>query len=153
GPDEHRLGDPPGALAGDVPGHLPAAGRVANMDCVTQVQSGHQRREIVGVGVHVVAVPRLAGPAVAAAVIGHAPEPAGSQEKHLVLPGVRGQWPTVAEDDRLAGAPVFEVDSGAVLRGDRVHGLSPRLGGGWAIRWVGWSPWAAPARRAQPIRT
>ena len=42
------------------------------MNRVAQVERLDERRQIVGVGVHVVAVPRLARPAVAAPVVGDA---------------------------------------------------------------------------------
>ena len=58
-----------------------------------------KRREIVSVGVQVVAVPGPAGPALAAAVMSNAAVAAGGQKEHLVLNGVRTQWPSVAEDD------------------------------------------------------
>ena len=38
GPDEHQLRDSPLAVAGDVPGDLAAAGRVADVDGVAQVE-------------------------------------------------------------------------------------------------------------------
>src|SRR3546814_5524431 len=56
--DQHRLGDALGAVAADVAGHLAAAGRMADEDRVFEVQMLDQRRQVVGVGIHLVAVPR-----------------------------------------------------------------------------------------------
>ena len=47
-------------MAGDVARDLAAAGRVTDMDRPLEIEHCRQLREIVGVGVHVVAVPRLA---------------------------------------------------------------------------------------------
>jgi hypothetical protein len=45
------------------------------MDRARQIQRLDERGQVIGVGVHVVAVPRLAGSAVAAPVMGDAAEP------------------------------------------------------------------------------
>ena len=119
--DQHGLRHALRAVAADVARHLAAAGRVADVDGVLQIERFDQRREIVGVGVHVVAVPGLARAAVAAAVVGDAAVAVRRQEEHLVLPGVGAQRPAVAEDDGLPGAPVLVVDLRAVFRGDRAH--------------------------------
>jgi hypothetical protein len=44
------------------------------------------------------------------------------QEKHLVLEGVGADWPAVAEDDGLPGAPVLEPDRSLVFRDNGPHG-------------------------------
>ena len=97
-------------MAADVAGDFAAAGGVADVDRVLQVERFDERREVVGVGVHVVAVPGLARAAVAAAVMGDAAVAAGGQEEHLVLQGVRAERPAVAEDDGLSAAPVLVVE-------------------------------------------
>ena len=60
------------AVAADVAGDLAAAGGVADVDGVLQVELFDELGEIVGIGVQVVAVPGLAGAAVTAAVVGDA---------------------------------------------------------------------------------
>src|SRR5262249_47934993 len=65
--------------------------------------------------------PGLTRTAMAAAVMGDAPVAMRDQEKHLVFEGVRAQRPPMAEDDGLPRAPVFVVNLGAVLGGDRAH--------------------------------
>src|SRR5262249_30875868 len=94
---------------------------MADVDRVLQVEHLDELREVVGVRVHVVAGPRLARTAVAAAVVGDAAVPARGQVEHLVFPGIRAERPAVAEDDGWAAAPVLVVDRRAVLRGDRAH--------------------------------
>ena len=74
------------------------------MDGIPEFEGLDQLGKVVGVGVHVVAGPRLAGAPVAAAVMGDAAIAAGSQKYHLVLPGVCAEWPAVAEHHGLATA-------------------------------------------------
>ena len=105
GADQHRLGDALRAVAADIAGDFAAAGGVADMDRVLQIERSTERGEIVGVGVHVVAVPGLARAAVAAAVMRDAAVAARGQKEHLVFEGVRAQRPAVAEDDRLSRCP------------------------------------------------
>ena len=119
GADQHCLRHALGAVAADIAGDLAAAGRVADVDGVLEVELLDQFREIVGVGVHVVAVPRLARAAMAAAIMGDAAIAARREEEHLVLEGVGAERPAMAEDDRLSRAPVLVVNLRPVLGGDR----------------------------------
>nr|GEU28259.1 hypothetical protein [Tanacetum cinerariifolium] len=113
--DQRGLLDAAGAVAGDVARHFAAAGGVAHQRGVADVERVEQRGQVVGVRIHVVAGPWLAGLAMTAAVMGdHAVAFAG-QEDHLVFPGVALQRPAVAEHHGGAGAPVLEVDAGAVF--------------------------------------
>ena len=66
-------------------------GGVADMDCVGQVELRDGRREVVGVRVSVIAVPRLVRAPVSAAVMGDAAVAAGDETHHLVFPGVGAQ--------------------------------------------------------------
>ena len=118
--DQHRPGHALRAVAAQVAGDLAAAGGVADMDRALEIERVRQRREIVGVGVHLVAAPGLARPPWPG-VVGDAAVAARAQKQHLVFPGVRAQRPAVAEDHRRAAPPVLVVDLGAVLRGDGAH--------------------------------
>src|SRR5205823_11283838 len=100
-----------------------AARGVADMDRMAQIQRFDERGDIVGVRVHVVAVPRLARATVAAAVGGDAAVSAGAQKQHLVFPGVGAQRPAMAEDHGLSATPVLVIDLRAVLGRDRAHGV------------------------------
>jgi hypothetical protein len=91
------------------------------MDHVLQVERFHQRREVVGVGVHVVAIPGLARSAMAAAVMGDAAVSVGGQKHHLVFPCVCAQRPAMAEDYGLSAAPVLVIDLSVVFGCDRGH--------------------------------
>lgn len=44
-----------------------------------------------------------------------------SEVKHLTVPVVSAQWPTVRKNDRLSVAPVFVKDLRAVLGCDGAH--------------------------------
>jgi len=48
-----------------------------------------------------------------------------AKEHHLRLPIVRAQRPTVREDDRLSGSPVFVINLNAVFCLDCAHCFSP----------------------------
>jgi hypothetical protein len=105
GADQHGLGDALGAVAADVARHLAAAGGVADVDRVLQVELADELGEVVGVGVEVVAVPGLARAAVAAAIVRDAAVAARGEEEHLVLEGVGAERPAVTEDDGLVPCP------------------------------------------------
>ena len=79
-------------------------------------------RQIVGVMIHVIAVPRLTGAAVPATVMRDTTEPVVREESHLVFKRIGGERPAVAEDDGLAAAPVLVVNLRTVLCGDRPTG-------------------------------
>ncbi len=169
GADQHGLPHPAGAVATDVAGHFAAAGGEADQGDVLQVQRFDHCRQVVGVVVHVVAVPRLARAAMAAAVVGDHAIALGGQEQHLRFPAVRAQRPAMAEgDDRtVLRAPVLVVQLHAVAGGDvaAAHGGALEGGGlarvgrparrtpAWAVRassatatervraFMAWNPW------------
>src|SRR5450759_3038884 len=94
---------------------------MADQGCFSQVQPFKQFRQVVSVGIHVVASPRLAGPAMSATIMSNASIAVGGQEDHLRLPGVRVERPAMTEDDGLARAPVLVVDLCAVTGCNRAH--------------------------------
>src|SRR3989440_9424943 len=121
---QHGLGQARGAVAADVAGHLTAAGGMADQHRLVQIERVEERRQIVSVGVHVVTVPGLAGSPMAATVMGDRAIAMGGHEDQLVVPIVGIERPAVAEDDGLPRAPVLVIDMGAVLCGDRAHGMN-----------------------------
>ena len=94
---------------------------MADVERVLQVERFDERREVVGIGVHVIALPRLARTAVPTPVMGDAAIAVRREKEHLVLEGVGGERPAMTEDDRLSRTPVLVVDLRTVLGGDRVH--------------------------------
>ena len=118
GADEHqpwRRG--PAAVPRDVARRLAAAGRMADVDGVAQVEVLDDRGGIGGVVVHVVAVADLARAAVAAPVVGDDAIALAEEEEHLGVPVVGAQRPAVVEHDRLGvlRAPVLVEDLGRRL--------------------------------------
>src|SRR6266567_490087 len=102
--------------------HLAAAGGMTNMDGVLQIKMRGQSRKVVGIVIHVMAVARLSGPAVASSVMGDDAIAVLEEEQHLRVPVIGRQRPTMAEDDGLTGAPVLVVDIDAVFGLDGRHG-------------------------------
>ena len=91
------------------------------MNCVFQIKFVSEGGEIVGIGVHVVAIPRLRGTAVAAPVVGDDSIALLAEEQHLSVPVVGGERPSVTEHYGLALAPVLVVNVGAIFQGESGH--------------------------------
>src|SRR6266446_6175996 len=108
-------------MTADVARNFTAAGRVADMDCVLQVELFGKSREIVGVSVHLIAFPRLIGTAMPTAVVRDHSIAALAKEQHLSIPIVRSKGPTVTEYDGLSRAPVFVVNLRSVFCGNGWH--------------------------------
>src|SRR6266513_5201739 len=110
-----------------------AASGVANHHDVFQIQLLEQLRQVIGVRVHVVAIPRLAGTSVAAPVVCDAAKAVRVEEKHLRFPGIGTQRPAVAERDNLSGLrpPVLVVNLRSIFCRDRAHVCLP-----WLRSWL-----------------
>ena len=102
-----------------------AAGGMANMDGVLQVEMRGQCCEVVGIVVHIMAIAGLARSAVAAAVMGYDAIAATEEEQHLIVPVVGRQRPTVTEHDGLTFAPVLVINLRAVFGCDHGHDCYP----------------------------
>jgi hypothetical protein len=105
--------------------HLASAGRRTDVDGVRQVEMRGYRRKIVGVMIHIVTVGDLAGPTVAAAIVGDNAVALIEEEYHLCIPIVGRDWAAVAEHDGLAFAPIFVENLDAVFRFDKAHDEFP----------------------------
>jgi len=99
----------------------PPAGGMADQRRVADVEGFQDRGEVVGVAVHVVAGPGLAGPAVPAAVVRDRPVAVLGQEDHLAVPRVGAERPAVRERDDRALAPVLVKQFRAVVGPDSTH--------------------------------
>jgi hypothetical protein len=84
--DERRLRYTGAAVPGEVPRYLAAACGVPYKHRITYIELFKDSCEIVSVMVHVVAVPGLSRPAVAAAIMRDRPEPIRCHEIELVVP-------------------------------------------------------------------
>ena len=94
---------------------------MADMHGALEIEMGDNRREIVGVVVHVMAVGHLGRAAMAAPVVGDDAEAVVEEEHHLGVPVVRRERPAVAEHDGLTLAPILVEDLDAVLGLDEGH--------------------------------
>src|SRR5262249_53195905 len=123
GADGYQFGQAALAVAGDVSRCLAAAGRMADVDGVAQVEVLDDRGDVGGVVVHVVAVADLARTAVSAPVVGDDAVALPNEEEHLGVPVVGTQRPAVMEHDRLCvpAAPVLVVNLNAVFGADEAH--------------------------------
>src|SRR5271154_3460421 len=84
-----------------------ATGGMADMDGILQIEMRRQGCQVICIVIHVVAIARLAGSAVAASVMCDNAITVTQEEKHLRVPVVGRKWPTVAENEGLTFAPVF----------------------------------------------
>ena len=98
---------------------------MANVNGVLQVEMRGQRRQVIGIVIHVVAITHLSGPAMAAAVMRYNAIAVLEEEQHLCVPVIGRQRPAVAEHDGLTLSPVLVVDFRAVGGGDRAHPAPP----------------------------
>ena len=121
GADQHGLGNALRAMPRDVANDFAAAGGVSDVNGVSQIQSFGECGEIVGVGVDVVSVARLAGPTMAAPIMRDRAKAVRREEEQLVVPGVSIERPAVTEDKRLPCAPILVKDSCSILRGNSWH--------------------------------
>jgi hypothetical protein len=78
---------------------LTAASRVADQHGILQTRFFDQFRQIVGVLIHVVAIPRLVGTSMPATVMSDDAIAVGGEEQHLRFPRVRAEGSAMAEDD------------------------------------------------------
>ena len=101
--------------------HLAAAGGMADVNGVLQVEMRGQRRQVIGIVIHVVAVADLGGAAVAAAVMRDDAIAVLEEEQHLRVPVIGRQRPAMAEHDGLTFAPVLVENLNAVFGWNRAH--------------------------------
>src|SRR5258708_3722427 len=80
-----------------------------------------QFRQIVGIMIHIIAVPRLTGAAVAAPIVRDAAETTFGEKKHLVFESVRAERPAMAKYDGPTGPPILVVNLGAISGGEAAH--------------------------------
>jgi hypothetical protein len=78
-----------------------ATSRVAYVDHILQIKVFRERRQIVSIVVHVVAVAGLGRPPVAAPVVSDDAKALAEEEQPLRVPIVRREGPPMAEHDRF----------------------------------------------------
>src|SRR5213080_2300748 len=108
-------------MPSNVTGDFSATGGVAHVDSVLQVKLFSEGCEIVGISVHVVAIPRLGGTTVPSPVMRDDSIALLAEEQHLSVPIVRSERPAVTEHYGLALSPVLVVNLCAVFCCDSRH--------------------------------
>ena len=98
---------------------------MADQSGAMEVKRFDELRQVVSVGVHVIAIPGLARPAMAATIMGDAAAVVGRQEHHLAFPGIGAERPAVAENDGFSCAPVLVIDLRTIFRVECAHCLPP----------------------------
>src|ERR1700738_4626964 len=83
---------------------------MANVNGVLQVKMRGQRRQVIGIVIHIVTVAHLSGPAMASAVMRYDAIAVLEEEQHLRVPVIGRQRPAMAEHNGLTFAPVLVVD-------------------------------------------
>src|SRR6266566_6606813 len=119
--DQRSLRHPAFAMPSQIMRHLAAASGMTNVHGVFQIKMRGQSRKVVGIVIHVVAIARLGGPAVASSVMGDDAIAVFEEGQHLRVPVIGRQRPAVAEDDGLPFAPIFIVDLRSIFGCDRAH--------------------------------
>ena len=84
--DQRSLRHPAFAMPSQIMRHLAAAGGMTNVHGVLQIKMRGQSRKVVGIVIHVMAVARLGGPAVASSVMGDDAIAVFEEEQHLRVP-------------------------------------------------------------------
>src|SRR5215475_1720851 len=97
-------------MTGEVMHHLSAAGRMADMNRILQVEMICDGFEIIGVVIHVVSIAGLRRTTMAAPVGCNDAITFAQEKKHLRIPIVRRERPAVTEHNRLSAAPVLIID-------------------------------------------
>src|SRR6266480_1659606 len=115
--DQRSLRHPAFAMPSQIMRYLAATGGMTDVHGILQIKMCGQSRKVVGIVIHVMAVARLGGPAVASSVMGDDAIAVFEEEQHLRVPVVGRQRPTMTEDDGLSFTPIFiiDVDVSAVL--------------------------------------
>src|SRR5580765_7210978 len=108
-------------MAPDVTCNLATTGGVADMYSILQVKFFGEGCEIVGISVHLVAIPCLRGTAVSSPVVGDNSKATLAEEQHLRVPVVRGEGPAVTEHYRLSRPPVLVENLRTVFGRNRWH--------------------------------
>src|ERR1700693_4646107 len=97
-------------MPADVARDLTTTRGLSDVGRLGQVELFAERRQVVGVGVHVIALETLGRPSVTPAIVRDRAIAVRREEEQLCVPRVGIEWPAVAEDDRLTRPPIFVKD-------------------------------------------
>src|SRR5437773_12107483 len=90
--------------------YLAAAGRMADVNRIFQVEMVGDGLQIVGIMVHVMSAGGLSGATMSAPISRNDAETFAEEKKHLRVPIIRRERPAVTEHNRLSAAPVLVID-------------------------------------------
>src|SRR5258708_35094404 len=94
---------------------------MADQSGIFEIKRLNYSGKVVGVAIHVVARPSLAGAAMTTPVVGDHPETVLGEKMHLAVPCIGTERPSVGKRYDLALAPVLVVDCRAVLHRNCAH--------------------------------
>src|SRR5438874_7117015 len=97
-------------MAAEIMHYLAAAGRMADVNRILEVEMIGHGLQIVSIVVQVVPAAGLSRATMSAPIIRNDAETFADEKKHLRVPIVGRERPAVAEHDRLSFAPVLIVD-------------------------------------------
>src|SRR5437588_12898027 len=97
-------------MTGEIMHHLAAAGRMADVNAILEVEMVGHGLQIVGIVVHVVAVAGLSRATMSTPISCNDAETFAEEKKHLRVPIIRRQRPAMAEHDGLTFSPVLIID-------------------------------------------
>src|SRR5204862_6092015 len=72
-----------------------------------QIKLVEKGSHVVGIGIHLIAVPGLIGAPMPAQIVRDHAIAAHYEEQHMRVPGVGRERPPMRENDRLSGYPIF----------------------------------------------
>src|SRR5712691_10787476 len=97
-------------MTAEITHHLAAAGRMADVNRIFQVEMIGDGLQIVGIVVPVVSAAGLSRATMSAPISCNDAETFAEEKKHLRVPIIRRERPAVTEHDGLSAAPVFIID-------------------------------------------
>src|SRR5437762_11206411 len=97
-------------MTAEITHHMAAAGRMADVNRIPQVEMISDGLQIVGIVVHIVSAAGLSRATMSPPISRNDAETLAEEKKHLRVPIIRRERPAVAEHNRLPAAPVLIID-------------------------------------------
>src|SRR4029453_3686997 len=98
------------AMTAEITHHLAAAGRMADVNRIPQVEMIGDGLQIIGIVVHVVSATGLSRATMSAPISRNDAKTFAEEKKHVSVPIIRRERPAVTEHNRLSFAPIFIID-------------------------------------------
>src|SRR5207247_10870613 len=97
-------------MTAEITHHLAAAGRMADVNRILEVEVIGHGLQIVGIMVHVVSAAGLSRATMSTSISCDDAETFAEEKKHLRVPIIRRERPAVTDHHRLPAAPVLIID-------------------------------------------